>query len=342
MIPKILLAAGAAVLAAATTLPTGASAQSSEPECGRVTLADMNWNSATFIANLDRFILEHAYGCDAELVPGDTMPTGTSMLEKGEPDVASELWTNSFKAALDRGVEEGRLVIVGRSLSDGGEEGFWVPRYMVEERPELATIEGVIENAALFKNPEDPSESLFMGCPAGWNCQISAENLYRALDLEDAGFALGDPGSGAGLAGSMAKAYEREEPWFGYYWAPTALLGRFDMVKVDFGTGVDEAAFQGCITQNDCENPTVTMYPPSPVHTVVSADLAKRAPQAVEYLSTRSFTNDFLNGLLAWMEENQADGEIAMVHFLTENEDIWRPWVTAEGAERIKSALASL
>ena len=84
------------------------------------------------------------------------------------------------------------------------------------------------------------------------------------------------------------------------------------------------------------------MFPPAPVLTVAVSDLAKRAPAAVDYLSKRTFTNAFLNGLLAWMEENQADGEIAAVHFLNENEDVWRPWVTDEEAGRIKSALASL
>ena len=74
--------------------------------CGRVTIAAMNWSSATFIAHVDRFILEHGYGCDAQLVVGDTMPTGTSMIEKGEPDIAPELWTNGIREALDR-IENG-------------------------------------------------------------------------------------------------------------------------------------------------------------------------------------------------------------------------------------------
>ena len=328
----------AAIVWALSPLP----AVAADGECGTVTVADMNWNSATFIANLDRFILEHAYGCDAQLVQGDTMPTGTSMVEKGEPDIAPELWSNAFRAAIEAGVAEGRLQVAGRVFSDGGEEGFWVPDYMVAERPELATIAGVIQHAGLFTNPEDPSESLFMGCPSGWNCQISAENLYRALGLEAAGFALGDPGSGGALAGSLAKAYERGEPWFGYYWAPTALLGKYAMVKVDFGSGTDPEAFNACITQADCADPQPTMYPPSMVETLVTADLAERAPQALAYLSARAFGNDFLNGLLAWMEANQADGEIAMVHFLTHHEDLWRPWVADDAASRIKDALAEL
>ncbi|GAA4651068.1 ABC transporter substrate-binding protein [Kistimonas scapharcae] len=310
--------------------------------CGKVTIADMNWNSATLIANVDRFILEHGYGCDAELVPGDTMPTGTSMTEKGEPDIAPELWSNSIKEALDKAVAEQRLRYAGKALSDGGEEGFWIPKYLVEKHPELATIQGIIDNASLFEHPEDPDSAAFYGCPAGWNCQISSGNLFKALKLEDAGFDLLDPGSGAGLSGSIAKSYERQEPWFGYYWAPTAVLGKYEMVKVDFGSGVDPEMFKGCITQADCDAPGVTMYPPSLVHTVTTESFASRAPEAYDYLTRRSFKNADMNALLAWMEDNQADGDVAMEHFLTEFEGTWSGWVKPEVAEKVKVALKNL
>ena len=267
------------------------SAQISAEECGKVTIADMNWNSATLIANVDSFILQHGYGCDTELVPGDTMLTGTSMIEKGEPDIAPEMWSNSLKSALDRGVKEGRLKFAGPTFSDGGEEGFWVPEYMVKKTPELANIAGIKKNAKLFTHPEDPDKSAFYGCPAGWNCQISSGNLFDALNLEEAGFDLIDPGSGAGLSGSIAKAYERKQPWFGYYWAPTAVLGKYKMVKVDFDSGVDAKYFAACITSPECVDPKVTMYPPSAVDTIITTSFAERSNDAVKYLSARSFTN---------------------------------------------------
>lgn len=308
-------------------------------ECGKVTIADMNWSSATLIANVDRFILEHGYGCEAELVPGDTMPTGTSMIEKGEPDIAPEMWSNSMREALDKGVAEKRLRYAGNSLSDGGEEGFWIPEYLVKQYPELATIDGVKKHAGLFEHPEDDSKYAFYGCPAGWNCQISASNLFKALNLADAGFDLIDPGSGAGLSGSIAKAFAREEPWFGYYWAPTAVLGKYKMVKVDFGSGIDKDEFVNCTSSNECENPKVTMYPPSAVQTVTTEEFAARVPAAYEYASKRSLTNNQLNTLLAWMEDNQADGEVAAEYFLTEHEELWMPWVSADVAAKVKQAL---
>ncbi len=329
-------------LVGAAVVVLGMMSTAQAAECGKVTIADMNWKSASLIANIDKFILQHGYGCDAELVPGDTMPTGTSMSEKGQPDIAPEFWANSFKAALDKGIAEKRLRVAGESLSDGGEEGFWVPDYMVEKDPTLATIKGVIANAKLFKHPEDPSKSAFMGCPAGWGCQISASHLFDSLKLKDAGFDLIDPGSGAGLAGSIAKAYERKEAWFGYYWAPTAVLGKYKMVKVDFGTGYDEKHFADCISQADCENSKVSMYPPSPVKTVTTEAFVTKAPTVFTYLGKRSFKNAKMNTLLAWMEENQAEGDAAAEYFLKNNEAIWTTWVPADAAGKVKKALAAL
>jgi len=326
---------GAALLAGALASTPAQAA------CGKVSIADMNWASATLIAHVDGFILKHGYGCDVNIVTGDTMPTGTSMVEKGEPDIAPEFWTNNFKEALAKGIAEKRLNVLGDALADGGEEGFWVPDYMVKKDPSLATIDGIKKNAKLFKHPEDPDKSAFMGCPAGWGCQVTNGHLYRALKLKDAGFELVDPGSGAALAGSIAKAYERGQAWFGYYWAPTAVLGKYNMVKVDTG-GTDKQHFDTCLTQEVCENPRPSMYPPSPVKTLVVQDFVDRVPEGAQYLAKRSFRNKLMNALLAWVEENQADGETAAAHFLKSQEAVWTAWVPAGVAAKIKKAVADM
>ncbi|MGF1909357.1 ABC transporter substrate-binding protein [Vibrio kasasachensis] len=324
----------------ATLLIAGlATTQAFADECGDVTIAEMNWNSASLMANLDQFILNEGYGCTAEIVPGDTMPTGASMIEKAQPDIAPEMWTNALKDSLDRGVAEKRLRYAGQALVDGGEEGFWVPSYMVEKYPELATIEGLKKHVKLFPHPEDSDTSAFYTCPAGWNCQISAGNLFKALNLSDAGFTIVDPGSSAGLSGSIAKAYTREQAWFGYFWAPTAILGKYEMVKVDFGTGIDVDEFLNCISLEECDEPKATMYPPSPVSTVVTEKFANREPELLGYLNKRGFTNTEMNQLLAWMEDNQASGEDAMFYFLENYPETWKQWLPKEVADKVASAL---
>ena len=83
--------------------------------CGKITVAEMNWPSAELMANVDKIILEKGYGCSVEMVAGATMPTFTSMNEKGQPDIAGELWANAVANPLKKAVAEGRL----HSVNDG-------------------------------------------------------------------------------------------------------------------------------------------------------------------------------------------------------------------------------
>lgn len=328
-------ALGASLLVAAMTLGSHANAA----ECGDVTIADMNWASAEFAAYLDQIILREGYGCDAELVPGDTVPTTTSMIEKGEPDIAPELWVNSAREAIDKAAAEGKLAITVNILKDGGEEGWWVPRYTAEKH-QLKTVADVLAKPELFPAPEDKSKGGFVTCPSGWGCEINNGNLFKAFELEQAGFVMVDPGSAAGLDGSIAKAFERGENWFGYYWAPTAILGKYDMVKLDFDAEYDADNWDNCIVKEGCENPQKTSWTVSEVRTAAVQSFIDRVPAEVsDYLSKRSYHNTALNGILAWMADEQATGEDGALQFLKEHEDIWTEWVTEEAAAKIREAL---
>ena len=70
-------------------LAATAQAQAQAQDCDAI-LVLHDVRSAGVLAQADRFILENGYGCDAETVAGDTVPTTTSMVEKGEPDVSSD------------------------------------------------------------------------------------------------------------------------------------------------------------------------------------------------------------------------------------------------------------
>ncbi len=69
--------------------------QVSFAECGDISISEMNWPSAELMANVDKVILEEGYGCNVEMIPGATMTTFASMNEKGQPDIAPELWINA-------------------------------------------------------------------------------------------------------------------------------------------------------------------------------------------------------------------------------------------------------
>jgi len=336
MTKRIPGAAAAAIVVLSCFVVPGV-ARAADESCGRVTIAEMSWNSAAMLAHMQAIILGEGFGCDAELVPGDTVPTITSMTEKGEPDLAPEIWPNAAKEILAQAEAEGRLVIAAKTLSDGGQEGWYVPAYMVQAHPDLATIDGVKAHPELFPDPEEPGKGRFYNCPAGWQCQIVNENLMKAYGLDEAGFTLFDPGSGPGLAGAIAKAYEREEPVFAYYFEPTAILGKYDMVRVG-GMKHDPETWE-CVTLSDCEDPQPNMYPTSDVLTVVTSRFAKAAPQTMDFISNVSVSNAVINAVLAWQEDTQATAEGAAIHFLRTYPEVWTPWVSTEVAEKVTAAL---
>jgi len=46
-----------------------------------------------------------------------------------------------------------------------------------------------------------------------------------------------------------------------------------------------------------------------------------------------------MNGMLVYMEEEQAQGPDAAIEFLIKHEDLWKTWVPSDVAEKVKSAI---
>ena len=314
-------------------------------KCGKLVIAEQNWASAELMANVDKIILEEGYGCDVELVPGATMPTFTSMNDKGSPDMNPEQWANAVYTPLKKAVSEKRLIIANKAPITGLGEGWWINPAAIEKYPQIKNMTAmeILEHPEWFPSKEDASKGGFMGCPAGWGCQLANANLYRAFDMEKKGWVLLDPGSAAGLDGSIAKAADSNEPWIGYYWNPTSMVGKYNLQQLDFGVpfaGRDN--WDNCITlaEQDCADPKPTAWTKSEVNSIVSANFAKTGGKDVlGYVEKRTYPGTVMNGMLVFMADNQAKGSDAAVEFLIKHEDIWTKWVSSDAANKIKKSL---
>lgn len=323
--------------AAIVALVAGAGIAQAE-ECGTVTIAEMNWASAGLAAWVDKIILESAFGCDVELVAGDTMPTFTSMNERGSPDIAPELWINAVRDPLMRATEEGRLIVASEILVDGGVEGFWVPTWLAEQE-NLVTLADALARPDLFPGAQDRSMGAFFNCPSGWACQLITANQFEAMGAADMGFELVDSGSAAGMDGSIERAFLRDQGWLGYYWAPTAILGRYPMTRLELEVEHDAEHWHSCTVIADCAEPRLNEWPRSDVFTVVTDRFAEEASVAMTYLESRQWSNEVVNALLAWMDQNQATNEDGAFHFIANHEEIWTQWVPADLVDRVRAAL---
>jgi glycine betaine/proline transport system substrate-binding protein len=297
------------------------------------------------MAEVDKFILEKGYGCEVELIPGATMPTFTSMDEKGAPDMNPEQWANAVYIPLIKAVEEGRLVIANKAPITGLGEGWWLTPGSIEKHPELKgmTAVEILEHPEWFPYKEDPSKGAFVGCPAGWGCQLANAQLFRAFEMEKKGWVLVDPGSAAGLDGSISKAAESGNPWLGYYWNPTSIVGKYGLIQLDFGVPfAGRENWDKCITvaEQDCADPKPSAWTESEVNTIITTKFAKQGGKdIVKYIGDRTYPGIVMNGMLVYMADNQAGGSDAAIEFLSKHEDVWTKWVSSGVAKKVKAGL---
>lgn len=319
----------------------GACAPAFAAECSDLTIASMNWQSAEVLANVDKFILNKGYGCNADIVTGDTVPTITSMVEKGQPDVAPEGWVDLLPEVTSRGLQEGKIVEGARALPDGGSQGWWIPQYVADAHPDIKTISDALKHPELFPAPEDSSKGAVINGPQGWGGTVVTTQLFKAYGAQKDKFTLVDSGSAAGLDGSIAKAYEHKQGILAFYWSPTSLLGKYKMVKLGFDVpATDTAEWKRCNTVADCADPKPNAWPVDNVFTLMTKKFADRSgPDVVSYLKTRAWSNDTVQKLMAWMTENQATGEAGAKYFLKNNEALWTKWVSPDAAQKVKAAL---
>lgn len=295
--------------------------------CGKVSITEMNWASSQIITEVSKFLMEQGYGCSVEKVPSATTTSVASLAENGEPDIVTELWLNSTGAIYAKLEAEGKVTRLADVFDPGGVEGWWIPTYLADAHPELATVKGIMANPKLVGGR-------FNNCPDGWGCRIVNDNLIKALEMRGT-IDVFDHGSGETLSTSIAAAYQNKEPWFGYYWGPTAVLGKYKMTKVVIGD-IDMDAHKRNSNKDNAQ-PAVSDFPPAPVLTVATADLAKREPEVAALMGNVSFEIGLLSRLLAWQEKNSASAEEAAVYFLTTESDVWSKWVNDDARAKLSA-----
>jgi glycine betaine/proline transport system substrate-binding protein len=271
-------------------------------------------------------------------VAGDTVPTITSLIEKGQPDVVSEATPSLLGDVYTKGAAEGRVSQIGTAISDGQVSGWYIPKYLADAHPDIKTVEDAIAHPELFPSPDDSSKGGVIQGPQGWGDTVVTAQLYKALDLDNKGFQLVPSGSAAALDGAIAKAYEQQQGFIAAYWAPTSLLVKYPMVRLEGAH--DAAEWARCTSIQDCPDPKPNYWKEAEMVTLAAAEFSKNAdPAVMDYFAKRSWTQAEVSAVMAWMTDNQANGEDGAKWFLENMGDVWTKWVPADVAEKIKAGL---
>jgi ABC-type proline/glycine betaine transport system substrate-binding protein len=304
-----------------------------------VVFAGMDWQSNAFHTAVAQVILETGYGCETDVLPGTTIPLLQGVAQ-GDIDVVMEVWKDNVTDVWNRGLRRNQVIELGTNFPDAV-QGWYVPRYMVEGEdaiaPGLLSVFDLPAHKALFTDPEEPNKGRFYNCIAGWNCEVINSAKLKAYGL-DADYTNFRPGTGAALAAAIASSYIRKKPLVTYYWGPTWVLGKYDMVMLE------EPPFDAAVFADLATNPTptaATAYPVVEVAIGANRRFSEGAPRIVDFLRRYETDSALVSEALAYMEETGGQAEGAAQHFLETRVDIWSRWVDDVTASKVQAALSS-
>lgn len=301
----------------------------------KVVFGEAGWDSMKFHNAVAMFIAETAYNIEPEEISGSTAITYSAVME-GSIQVYMETWTDLLPTYYDD-LDAGKIVELSVNFDDNA-QGFYVPRYVIEgdaERgieasaPDLKTVQDLAKYSDVFKDPEDTSKGRLYGAISSWAVDeiMRAKYVYYGLDEM---YNYADPGSDAALSAAISAAYEKGEPICAFYWEPTWITGKYDLVLLE-DAPYDEAVY----AEGACQ------FPSMKVNVCVNPDFYSAAPEYCEFLSHYSTSSALTAEALSYMQDYDASYVETAKWFLTQHDDLVTQWLPADKAELVRTALSA-
>jgi glycine betaine/proline transport system substrate-binding protein len=284
-----------------------------------VSIAVNPWTGSAVNANVAKLLLEQELGYTVELVEIDEFAQFPAM-SAGDLDATLEVWPSGHAEDYATYIEGDGSVVDGGELGVIGKIGWYVPTYVVEEHPEVATVEGLNENAELFATTETGDKGQMLdGDPSfvSFDAEI-VENL--GLDFE-----VVVAGSESALLAELDQAVANEDPLLFYWYTPHWGNTVYDLTEVALPAVTDEctAAASGDGDGYACD------YPEDVLYKAFNADLETKAPEAFAFLSAMSYDNASQEEIAKGIDVDGMDPAAAAQAWVDANAAVWQPWVDA-------------
>ncbi len=289
-----------------------------------ITLGEGDWDSNAFHDQVVKYIIEEGYDVKVDIVASDTAIMIAGMTA-GYIDVTLEVWSDNLPSYQQDLTDE-----LYQELSvnyDDNMQGLYIPAYLQETNPGLVSVTDLLDYANLFPDPDGSGKGIIYGGPEGWGATAFLQDKMIAYGLDDE-YIFRTIDSGATLSATLASAYAQEEPWVGYNWEPTWIMGIYDMVLLedspynadDFANGI--GSFTSVKVTVCARNDFETDY-----------------PEVYAFLSNYETSSALTNQGLGYMQENSVEAEAAAIWFLNNYESVWSQWVPVDVHDKIIDAL---
>jgi glycine betaine/proline transport system substrate-binding protein len=283
-----------------------------------ITLAVNGWVGAEANANVAANLLRDKLGYTVVLKKIDEFEQFPG-LASGDIDATLEVWPSVHPKEYKNYIQADKGVVDEGPLGVIGQIGWFIPTYLLDQNPELATWEGFKGKESMFATSETGSRGQLVDADPAFGSydQQIADNL--GLD-----FKVIYAGSEAAELTALDAAEAAKKPILMYFWTPHWVHAKYELTMVELPaiTPACEDAAANDVSKYACG------YAPDPLYKAFNADLEAKAPAAFALLKAMSWTNDDQNGVGLEIADG-TDGTDAAQTWLDANPDVWQSWVDA-------------
>jgi glycine betaine/proline transport system substrate-binding protein len=332
-------------VATAASVLAGGAAQA-QPRClpnnEPIKFAGITWDSGQFYTEIIRTLIERGYGCKTDVVSGSTAATEAALVS-GDLQVWVEQWGRTD--IIKKGVEMGRIKLVGDLLEGGSYEGFFVPEFMIRgdakkgikaSAPDLKSVADLPKYKQLFQDDEEPGKGRLLSCPVGWDCERINTQKLKAYKLGN-DFINFRAGTGAAMDATIISAMERGSPILFYYWSPASLMAKYKFVRLQEPT-FNEACWE-TVRKAEVKDPCPSATPNTKLTVGVTTALATASPDIVAMIEKVQLNGEQINAAILKMTERKIKPDVAAREFMAANPPVWDKWIDSASAIKVKASL---
>jgi len=295
----------------------GSGGASAAKDCGKVVLNEQAWAGSTANTYIAKAVLEENLGCDVEITKVAEIPVFQAMAD-GEVDAVLEDWQHTDEYA--KYIKQSGTVVDGGPLGVEGHIGWFIPKYLADSNPELASWEGIKGNEELFKTAESGDQGMFLGGDPSY-VQKDKE-LIKALGLNLKHVTAGaEPAQVA----RWTQLYKREKPVLFYWYTPQFYNQQYELAEVKLperSEGCeDDAKSGGDPAQYRCA------YDVTVIQKLFSKEFAEGGSPAYDVLKRMSLTNDDQEAVAKAIAGDKVDPEKAGKDWVSENQAKVKEWL---------------
>jgi glycine betaine/proline transport system substrate-binding protein len=288
---------------------------------GQVRFHDGQYMENSLQAHLMKELVTTLGGKASVVVSGPA--EGAAELCKSDDMVSMDFWRWQFEDGWQEYVVQKKCIVEVGTSDYHGEEGWYVPTYVIKgdpERgiepmcPELPDWKALNKCVDVFKTAKTAPKGQFMSGAESWAPAYGDPQRIKNLGLN---YEMVFAGSEAALFAELTRAYEQGKPWLGLMWRPNYMTHKYDLTRVEFPPHTEE-----------CWGKTYAcQWPETVIYQVASAGLRDKHPTVWNILQKYSLNDEQLHALQSLVVDDGMSIEQAAKTWIEQNPEVWKAWL---------------